>query len=105
LIGEVFAEGEAGPANGAKHVAAVGEFFDAHLFAESDVSELATGWALDVADLEFATGRGLTESQGGVTFKIDGESRHRCLGVGKLIETVSQQQNEDLGGNLSKRVS
>ena len=59
-----------GAANGAKHVAAIGELFDAHLLAESDFAELAAGWALDVADLEFATNRGLTESQGGVTFEI-----------------------------------
>jgi len=101
LIGEVFAEGEAGPADGAKHVATVGNFFDAHLLAESDVPEFSASGAFNFTDLKFATGRSLTEGQGGIAFKIGGESRHECLEVRKLIETVSQQQNGVLEENLS----
>ena len=76
MIGKIFAQGELGSANGAEHVATVGKLFDAHLLAKADVTELAAGRAFDLADLEFATDRGLTKGQGGVTFEVGGESWH-----------------------------
>lgn len=88
LVSKVFAEGESGAANGAKHVAAVGDFFDAHLLAETDFTKLATSRALDVTDLEFATSRSLTEGQGGVTFEFGGENWHLSGRI--VIETLSQ---------------
>ena len=38
LVGEIFAQGESGPANGAEHVATVGELADAHLLARTDIT-------------------------------------------------------------------
>jgi len=70
LVGEVLAEGESGPADGAKHVSAVGDFADTHLLAEADITELATGRAINGPDLEITTRGSLTESQRGVTFEI-----------------------------------
>lgn len=89
LIREILAEGESGATNGAEHIASVGEFLDAHLLAEADITELPAGGASDLADLKFAADRGLTESQGGIKFEIGSEMRHG-LGEEKLIETVSQ---------------
>ena len=37
LVSEIFAQGEAGPADGAEHVATVGELADTHLLAKSDI--------------------------------------------------------------------
>ena len=90
LVGEVFAQGKTGPANCAEHVATVGELPDPHFFAETDLAELAAGRTLEIANLKIATDRGLTEGQGGVTFKFGGEDWHGCLKGRKLIETVSQ---------------
>lgn len=89
LVSEILAEGESGAADGAEHIASVGQLLDAHLLAESDITELAAGGTFNLADLEFATNRSLTESQGGITFEIGGKGGH-VLREEKLIETVSQ---------------
>lgn len=89
LVGQILAEGKAGPTNRAEHVSTVGQFLDAHLLAKTNVTKLAARWSLDLADLEFTTNCRLTEGQGGIAFKICCEICH-LLWRGKLIETVSQ---------------
>jgi hypothetical protein len=94
LVGKVFAQGEAGATDGAKHIASVGDLANPHFFAKTDLAELTAGRALEIANLEVATNRGLTEGQGGIEFKFGSEDWHGGLMERKLIETVSQQQNE-----------
>jgi len=101
LIGKVFAQGEAGATDRAKHVATVGEFADPHFFAEANLTKLAASRSLKLANLKITTNGSLTKGQGGVAFKVGGKDRHGGLVVRKLIETVSQQQNDSAGQILS----
>lgn len=89
LVSELLAEGKSGAADGAEHVASIGQFLDAHLFTKSNITELAASRAFDLANLKFATDRSLTEGQSGIEFEISSEGWHG-LKEGKLIETVSQ---------------
>lgn len=70
LVCQILTEGEAGSANRAEHVTTVGQLFDAHLLAETNVTKLAASRALDLANLEITTDCGLTEGQSGIEFKI-----------------------------------
>lgn len=76
LVGQILAEGKAGPTNRAEHVTTVGEFFDAHLLTETNITKLAARRSLDLTDLKLTTNCRLAEGQGGISFKICCKSGH-----------------------------
>ena len=76
LIGEILTQCKTGAADSAKHVPPIGDFFHPHLLAEANLTELTASGAFYLLDLELTTDRRLTQGQGGITFKFEGERGH-----------------------------
>ena len=74
LVGEVLADGEAGAADRADQVAAVGEFADLELFAKTHVAQAVAGGAAEQADADIAADTDLGEGHGAVEFQIGGRA-------------------------------